>query len=273
MKLKTLSSRSIRVQVKNNFVREAVYRTNFLTMVSVDLIWIGVEFSLFAVIYANTPTLAGWTRESLLLPRDLLRLGRALYDLLPTQLLELLRPRQQGRTRYPAHQAHPSPLPRTHPLDQHHRRLQLHHGNRNHLSLRTKSGVSGRLALAPTRVLASDRTDLRYFNSLCHVRLCFLDRTKLGIHSAVLSIFCPRHQTRRPVPAGVPRYEAAPSASGSRMATIRLNHSGSRGSAERTPARRRPSDTAVAGSLVTRRLLACAAPRTRRWLIVAYGPR
>jgi len=51
------------VQLKNNFVREAVYRSNFLTMLCVDLIWIFVEFSLFTVIYANTDTLAGWTKE------------------------------------------------------------------------------------------------------------------------------------------------------------------------------------------------------------------
>lgn len=50
-----------RVQIKNNFVREAVYRTNFLTAVAVDVIWIAVEFSLFTVLYANTSTLAGWT--------------------------------------------------------------------------------------------------------------------------------------------------------------------------------------------------------------------
>jgi ABC-2 type transport system permease protein len=51
------------VQLKNNFVREAVYRTNFLTAVTVDLIWIGVELSLFSVLYANVETLAGWTKE------------------------------------------------------------------------------------------------------------------------------------------------------------------------------------------------------------------
>ena len=51
-----------RVQLKNNFVREAVYRTNFLTSVLVDLIWLGVEMSLFTVIYANIPNLAGWTK-------------------------------------------------------------------------------------------------------------------------------------------------------------------------------------------------------------------
>ena len=55
--------RVYRVQLKNNFVREAVYRTNFLTAVTVDVIWIAVEFSLFAVIYSNVPTLAGWTKD------------------------------------------------------------------------------------------------------------------------------------------------------------------------------------------------------------------
>lgn len=51
------------IQLKNNFVREAVYRSNFLTMLVVDLVWIAVEFTLFTVIYANTETLAGWTKE------------------------------------------------------------------------------------------------------------------------------------------------------------------------------------------------------------------
>lgn len=52
-----------RVQLKNNWVREAVYRTNFLTSVMTDMIWIAVELSLFGVIYANVPTLAGWSRD------------------------------------------------------------------------------------------------------------------------------------------------------------------------------------------------------------------
>lgn len=51
------------IQLKNNWVREAVYRTNFFTMLATDMIWIGVEFSLFAIIYANTPRLAGWTQD------------------------------------------------------------------------------------------------------------------------------------------------------------------------------------------------------------------
>ncbi len=52
-----------RVQLKNNFVREAVYRTNFLTAVTTDVIWMLVELSLFTVIYSNVPSIAGWTRE------------------------------------------------------------------------------------------------------------------------------------------------------------------------------------------------------------------
>lgn len=51
------------VQIKNNWVREVVYRTNFLTAMATDVIWIGVELTLFTVIYANTTTLAGWSRE------------------------------------------------------------------------------------------------------------------------------------------------------------------------------------------------------------------
>ena len=50
-----------KVQLKNNWVREAVYRTNFLTTMAVDLVWIAVEFTFFSVIYSNTNTLAGWS--------------------------------------------------------------------------------------------------------------------------------------------------------------------------------------------------------------------
>lgn len=55
--------RVYQVQLKNNFVREAVYRTNFLTAVTVDAIWIALEFGLFSVLYANVETLAGWSKE------------------------------------------------------------------------------------------------------------------------------------------------------------------------------------------------------------------
>lgn len=53
----------LRVQIKNNWVREAIYRTNFVTAVGVDIAWIIVEVSLFSIIYANVTTLAGWTKE------------------------------------------------------------------------------------------------------------------------------------------------------------------------------------------------------------------
>lgn len=58
----TKYTRVFLTQLKNNFVREAVYRSNLFTMLFVDIIWIAVEFSLFGVIYANTPTLAGWSQ-------------------------------------------------------------------------------------------------------------------------------------------------------------------------------------------------------------------
>lgn len=52
-----------RIQIKNNFVREAVYRTNFLTAITVDVIWMFIEFSLFTILYANVNTIAGWTQD------------------------------------------------------------------------------------------------------------------------------------------------------------------------------------------------------------------
>ncbi|MEK7692211.1 MAG: ABC-2 family transporter protein [Bdellovibrionota bacterium] len=50
-------------QIKNNFVREAVYRSNFITVFAIDFVWVFVELGFFSVIYARVPTLAGWTRE------------------------------------------------------------------------------------------------------------------------------------------------------------------------------------------------------------------
>lgn len=50
------------IQLKNNWVREAIYRTNFLTSGLIDLIWMVVEASLFTAIYTHVPVLAGWTK-------------------------------------------------------------------------------------------------------------------------------------------------------------------------------------------------------------------
>jgi len=51
------------IQIKNNFVREAVYRSNFVAALISDIVWMLVELSLFSVIYANTEQFAGWTKE------------------------------------------------------------------------------------------------------------------------------------------------------------------------------------------------------------------
>jgi ABC-2 type transport system permease protein len=50
-----------RTQIKNNLVRQAVYRTNFLASLTTDLIWIAIELSLFTILYGNVNVLAGWT--------------------------------------------------------------------------------------------------------------------------------------------------------------------------------------------------------------------
>lgn len=52
---------AFKVQLKNNFVREAIYRTNFMTSLATDVVWMCVEMALFKVIYSNVPVLGGWT--------------------------------------------------------------------------------------------------------------------------------------------------------------------------------------------------------------------
>src|SRR5216110_2046334 len=49
------------IQFRNNWVREAIYRSNFITATIVDLVWILVEAALFNVLYAHSPLVAGWT--------------------------------------------------------------------------------------------------------------------------------------------------------------------------------------------------------------------
>ncbi len=53
------------VQIRNNWVRETVYRSNFLTSTLVDCIWVAVEISLFSILYAHIPVLAGWTQPQI----------------------------------------------------------------------------------------------------------------------------------------------------------------------------------------------------------------
>ena len=73
------------MQLHNNWVREAVYRTNFLTSVFVDAIWLAVEFTLFTVIYANTPSLAGWTKPQVFFFLGVLFSGDALFTIFFTR--------------------------------------------------------------------------------------------------------------------------------------------------------------------------------------------
>jgi ABC-2 type transport system permease protein len=49
--------------VKNNFVREFIYRANSFAMAFADLIWVAVEYAFFEVIYSNINQINGWTRE------------------------------------------------------------------------------------------------------------------------------------------------------------------------------------------------------------------
>lgn len=51
------------ISLRNNFVREFVYRSNFITAMLMDLVWYAIEFTLFSVIYSNTSTLGGWTQD------------------------------------------------------------------------------------------------------------------------------------------------------------------------------------------------------------------
>ena len=73
------------MQLHNNWVREAVYRTNFLTSVFVDAIWLAVEFTPFTVIYANTPSLAGWTKPQVFFFLGVLFSGDALFTIFFTR--------------------------------------------------------------------------------------------------------------------------------------------------------------------------------------------
>ncbi len=49
--------------LKNNLVREFIYRSNTIALTIADLIWVVVELALFEVIYRNTEAINGWTRE------------------------------------------------------------------------------------------------------------------------------------------------------------------------------------------------------------------
>lgn len=49
--------------LKNNFVKEFIYRSNAFAMTFADLIWVVVEFAFFEVIYSNIGSINGWGRN------------------------------------------------------------------------------------------------------------------------------------------------------------------------------------------------------------------
>lgn len=49
--------------MKNNFVREFIYRSNTIAMTFADMIWVAVEYAFFEVIYSNIGSINGWNRE------------------------------------------------------------------------------------------------------------------------------------------------------------------------------------------------------------------
>ncbi len=57
-----LHLRVLQVSIKNNFVREFIYRSNMFAMAFADLMWVLIEASFFEVIYSNVDSINGWTR-------------------------------------------------------------------------------------------------------------------------------------------------------------------------------------------------------------------
>ena len=49
--------------LRNNFAREFLYRSNTIALTLADLVWVVVEVAFFEVIYSNTLSINGWTRE------------------------------------------------------------------------------------------------------------------------------------------------------------------------------------------------------------------
>jgi len=52
-----------KTSLKNNLVREFIYRTNTIALTVADLVWVAIELAFFEVIYSNTQAINGWNRE------------------------------------------------------------------------------------------------------------------------------------------------------------------------------------------------------------------
>lgn len=49
--------------LKNNFVREFIYRSNTFALTIADLVWVFVEYAFFEVIYSNIGSINDWNKE------------------------------------------------------------------------------------------------------------------------------------------------------------------------------------------------------------------
>ena len=49
--------------IKNNFVREFIYRSNTFALTFADMIWVVIEYAFFEVIYSNAHSINGWNKE------------------------------------------------------------------------------------------------------------------------------------------------------------------------------------------------------------------
>lgn len=49
--------------LKNNFIREFIYRSNAIAMTIADMVWVVIEYAFFEVIYSSTTNINGWTKE------------------------------------------------------------------------------------------------------------------------------------------------------------------------------------------------------------------
>ena len=52
-----------KTSLKNNFVREFIYRSNTIALTIADMIWVVVEYAFFEVIYSNTMVINGWSKD------------------------------------------------------------------------------------------------------------------------------------------------------------------------------------------------------------------
>lgn len=51
-----------KTQIRNNIIRETLFRSNLIASIMIDFIWLSIEFILFEVIYGHVTHLGSWTK-------------------------------------------------------------------------------------------------------------------------------------------------------------------------------------------------------------------